>query len=232
MIQVNLLPDIKLSYLKAQQTKHLVIVVAALASLVSVAVLAILFLYVQIVQPRHRANLQRDIDSGLSELKNKENGVKIVTVQGVLEQIPGLQDKKVLTSTLFSYLTSFTPNAVSYNEVKLDIPNSTLSLTGQASTLEQTNELANNLKSANFTYTQNEAQQKLRPFSRIVFASLGKSEQTTTDKTVSFQLTLTFDPIMFSEGITSPSLTVDAASEKLLLPSAQPFEGKPAGEGQ
>lgn len=229
MIQVNLLPDLKQQYLKAQQIKHLVVVAAVLASLISLIILAMLFLYVQVVQPRHQANLQRDIDSGLSELKSKEDGVKIVTVQGVLEQVPALQDKKPLTSQLFTYLTNVTPKGVSYSELRLDLINNTLSLTGQANALEQTNELANNLKSASFSYSQNDAQQSLQPFSRVVFTSLGKSDQTSASKSVAFQLSMTIDPILFNQGVSNAKLSVDAASEKLLLPSAQPFEANPSG---
>ncbi len=233
MIQVNLLPDVKQEYLRAQQIKHLVVVASALLSLISIVVLALLFLYVQVVQPRHRANLQRDIDTGISEIKSKEDGVKIVTVQGVLEQIPGLQDNKLLSSRLFTYLTSVTPKAVSYSEVRLDLTSNSISLTGQASAFEQTNELTNNLKSARFSYKQNDSTQSMQPFSRIVFTSLGKSDQTETTKSIGFQLTFTIDPVMFKEGISDAQLTVDASSDKLLLPNAQPFSSDPTiGGGQ
>ncbi|MFO0970947.1 MAG: hypothetical protein U0520_01200 [Candidatus Saccharimonadales bacterium] len=232
MIQINLLPDVKQEYLRAQQTKHLVVVASVLLSLISVVVLAILFLYVQVVQPRHRANLQRDIDSGLNELKGKQDAVKIVTVQGVLEQIPALQDKKLLTSRLFTYLTSVTPQSVNYGEVRLDLTANTVSLTGQANTFEQTSELTNNLKSAMFTYKQGDNESKVQPFSRIVFTSLGKSDQTDTTRSVAFQLTFSVDPALFNEGVSEGKLTVDAASEKLLLPSAQPFGAAPVSGGQ
>lgn len=235
MVQVNLLPDVKQEYLRSQQVKYLVVVAAILFSFVSLIILGLLFAYVQVVQPHHRTNVQQDIDGGIQELKNKENAVKIVTVQGVLEQIPALQDKKMLTSSLFTYLTNFTPKGVNYSEVKLDLTNNTISVSGQANTLEQTNELANNLKGATFTYTQNDNQQDTKPFSRVVFASLGKSEQSTSGKEVAFQLTFTFDPVMFSQGITNPALSVNASSEKLLLPTEQVFgntQPKPAGGQQ
>ena len=224
MIQVNLLPDLKREYIKTQQTKHLVVVGAVFASLVAVSLLTLMFLYVQIVQPRHRSNVQHDIYASLQELKSKKDGVKIVTVQGVLEQIPQLQDKKLISSAFFGYLTSFTPKAVSYSDVKLDLATNTMSLTGQAGTLEQTNELANNLKSATFTYTQKESSQSLQPFSRVVFTSLGKSDQSTNGaKPVSFQLSATFNPVMFSESIKDARIMVNASSEQLLLPTEQPF---------
>lgn len=223
MIQVNLLPDVKRDYLKAQQMKHMVTVVAVMVTLAAVGLSLLLFAYVQIVQPRHLKNVQTDIDSGISELKSTENAVKIVTTQGVLEQIPGLQDKELVTSLLFGYLNSFTPRDVSYSEVKLDLSTNTLTLSGQTTTLERANVLANNLKSAKFTYKRDSAEQTTTPFSNIVFTSLGKSEQSNSGKSVGFSIGFTIDPVMFAESTKEGKITTNASSEELLLPTATPF---------
>lgn len=228
MIQVNLLPDVKREYLKAQQVKHMFTVVSILATLTAISLLILLFVYVQVVQPRHRINLQKDIDSGISELKAKEDAVKIVTVQGVLEQIPGLEDRQLITSKLFDYLVAFTPRDVSYTEIKLDLAANTLSLSGKTTTLERANVLANNLKSADFSYKQNDATQKIKPFSNIVFTSLGKTDQAEDNKNVNFQITLQFNPVMFNQGIKDTKTTVNASSEELLLPTTQPFSETPS----
>ncbi len=233
MIQVNLLPDVKREYLRAQQMKHMFTVISILTTIIAVSLLVLLFAYVQVVQPRHRTNLQKDIDSGIADLKKKNDAVKIVTVQGVLEQIPGLQDKKLITSNLFTYLTEFTPRDVSYSEIKLDLTTNTLSLSGQTTTLERANVLANNLKSASFSYKQNDATQTLKPFSNIVFSSLGKTEETQGNKNVGFQITFQIDPTMFNQAISDQKIKVNASSEELLLPSAQPFnETTNAGASQ
>jgi hypothetical protein len=223
MIQVNLLPDVKREYLRAQQTKHMFTVISILTTIIAISLLVLLFAYVQVVQPRHRANLQKDIDSGITDLKKKNDAVKIVTVQGVLEQIPALQNKKLLTSNLFTYLTEFTPKDVSYSEIRLDLATNILSLSGQTTTLERANVLANNLKSASFSYKQNDTAQTLKPFSNIVFSNLGKSDEAQGNKTVSFQITFQIDSTMFNQAISAQKIKVNASSEELLLPSAQPF---------
>lgn len=223
MVQINLLPDVKREYLKSQQVKHLFIMVAIVISIIAVSVLTLLYLYVQIAQPRHQKNIQSDIDKSITELKNKDNAVKIVTVQGVLEQIPGLEDKEMVTSRLFEYLNYFTPKTVSYSAVRLDFATGTLDITGQTSSLEETNVLANNLKSAKFTYTENNASQSLQPFSGVIFTSLGKSPQAVSGKTVSFQINFKIDPTLFKQSISNQKITVNAASEELVLPTAKPF---------
>ena len=223
MIQINLLPDVKREYLRSQQMKHMFVVGSVLITFLALSALILLFAYVQVVQPRHRANLQKDVDSGVTELKNKTDAIKIVTVQGVLEQIPALQDKKLITSNLFGYLGEFTPRDVSYSEVKLDLAANTMTLSGQTTSLERANVLANNLKSAKFAYKQKDSAATIQPFTSVVFASLGKAEKADSGKNVSFEITLSLNPIMFAQDVTDQQITVNASSEELLLPTAQPF---------
>jgi len=225
VIEVNLLPAVKREYLKAQQMKHAVIVGSVLISAIAVVVLALLYMYVNIVQPQHQKNIQKDIDAAQQEIKSKENGVKIVTVQGVLETLPGLQDQKLITSNLFTYLTSFTPREVSYSNIKLDLEGNTLVLQGTATNFEQANILANNLKSAKFTYKQDDDQQTATPFSNVIFDGLSRSDQAQDGKSVSFQITLTVDPVIFSQAVKDGAISVNSSSEDLLLQSEQPFIG-------
>lgn len=228
MIQVNLLPDVKRDYLHAQQMKHTFIIGSVLITMAVLVALGLLFAYVSFVQPRHQANLQSDIDEGIAELKEVEDAVKIVTVQGVLEQIPAVQDKKMITSKLFDRLLSFTPRDVSYNDVQLDLAANTLSLSGRTTTLERANALANNLKSAKFNYKQGDAASEIRPFTSVVFSSLGKSEQSDgSGSSVSFKISFQIDPVLFKQGITEDKITVNATSEELLLPTTSPFNQQP-----
>lgn len=223
MIEINLLPSVKLEYLKSQQIKHVVVIGSIFISLVSVGLLALLFLYVQVVQPRYQSNVQAKIDSALEDSKNKKDAVKVVTVQGALEQIPALQDKKLITSNMFIYLKEFTPRDVSYSNVKVDLTASSLVLQGSATNFEQANVLANNLKSAKFTYDKSDKKQTVSPFTDVVFDGLTKSVQSQDGKNVSFQITLKVDLTIFDQSIKDGKITVNASSEELLLPSDKPF---------
>jgi Tfp pilus assembly protein PilN len=234
MVQINLLPDVKQEYLKSQQTKHTVLVGAVVASLVSIALLLLVFVYVQFIQSMHRSNLQKDIDAGVQELKSQKSAVKIVTVQGALEQLPKLQNNKPLTSSLFAYLQAFTPRDVSYNSVNMDVASKTITLEGGANTSERVNVFANNLKSARFSYSKDGTTQVIStPFTNVVFSALSKAEQSDQGKSVSFSITFNYDPIMFNEGISNKKLTVNASSEELILPTAKPFsDTAPTGGAQ
>jgi len=230
MVQINLLPDVKKEYLGAQQSKHAFLIGAILASVVSLAILGLLFAYVQIAQPRHLSNLQSDIDSGIAQMKEVPDSVEMVTVQGALEQLPGLQDKKNITSRLFTYINGVTPRDVSYAEVKLDLTTSTLSLRGDTTDYEQANVLANNLKSAQLTFTENDAENTIKPFTQVVFTNLGRAEQAQTTRNVSFQVDMQVDLTLFRETVSGSKLRVDADSKELLIPSAKPFGGENGNE--
>lgn len=231
MIQINLLPEVKQQYLRAQQMKHTFIVGSVLVSIAFLSFTALLFAYVQVVQPRHLQNVQTDIDSGLAQVQEVPKAVEIVTVQGALEQLPGLQDKKNISSRLFKYINGFTPKDISYAEVKLDLVAGTLSLRGETTNYEQTNVLANNLKSAEFTYTQHDQEQSVKPFSQVVFTNLGRAEQAQNGKSVSFQIDLKVDPILFNESVSKANLKVDARRGDLLIPSAKPFSSRGNNSG-
>lgn len=221
MIQINLIPDIKREYLKAQQMKHTVVVAAILCSIVALVMASLLFGYVRLIQPQHRANLQQDIDEGVARQQQYPDGTHMVTVQGVLEQIGALQDKKLITSRLFTYIGAFTPRDVAYTSINFDATAGTLVLSGQATTFEKANELANNVKSARFTYRENDTEQSLTPFASTVFNSLSRGEQSESGKSVTFELAIQVDPKLFSQAIQDGALRVDASSDELLLPSKE-----------
>lgn len=225
MIEINLLPQVKKDYLKAEQMKHTVIVASVLLSVVALVLVGLMFAYVSIVQPQHQKNVQEDIDSGLTDLKGKDDAVKIVTVQGALESLPGIEDQELATSRLFTYVAGFTPRSVSYSNIKLNVDESILTLQGTASTFEQANVLANNLKGATFSYVQSGSEDSATPFSDVIFDGLSRSEQAQDAKNVSFQITLSFDSIIFNQSIESGKLQVNASSEDLILQDQKPFVG-------
>jgi len=223
MIQVNLLPDVKQEYLKAQQTKHTVLVGAVLISIVVVSLTSLFFVYVQVIQPQYQKTVQKDIDSKLKEMQKVPNAQRIVTVQGVLEQIPGVKDKQLVSSRIFKYLTEFTPRTVVYSKVNVNLASNTMVLSGSTVSYESANVLANNLKSAKFEYSQGDSKQKIDPFTGVTFNSLGKSETSSDGRPVSFEITFQYDPVLFLQNVSKQAITVNASSEELLLPQAKPF---------
>lgn len=215
MVQINLLPDIKKQYIKSQQIKHTVIVASVLISVVAFTIAALLFAYVRIVQPQHRANLQTDIDAAVSRQKEFPDAAKLVTIQNALKQIGQLQNSRSITSRSFAYVASVTPLDITYRSINYDSVSGLMTLTGTAKDTDITNELANNIKSATYTYQENNQEVTGKPFTSSRFSSpISKSEE---DGTVAFTMEIGIAPELFAENRSGIEIHVDASSEKLLM---------------
>jgi hypothetical protein len=102
-VQFNLLPDSKLTLNRNLHTKRLVFSIATIVSLVSVALLVVLLLFVDGVQKKLMSDAAKNVDKSSQQLKNL-NVERIITVQNQLQALPALHQNKHVTSRIFTYL--------------------------------------------------------------------------------------------------------------------------------
>ncbi len=112
MIQFNLLPDIKMEYVKAKRAKRMTVTFSLLASAVAIVLTGLLFSFVQFAEEEHIDNLTKDISKELTTLKNTPELDKILTIQNQLVSLPELHAKKPAVSRLFTYIQQVTPVGV------------------------------------------------------------------------------------------------------------------------
>jgi Tfp pilus assembly protein PilN len=201
MVQFNLLPDIKIQYLKARRQKHLVMLGSTVVIIASVAVMAILISIVFGLQKKNLADLNRDITAKSTELKNTKNLNRMLTVQNQLNSLPDLHDNKPVASRMFSYVTQLTPTDASISRLETDFEKNTISLTGQAKSLGTVNTFTDALKYATYT-TEAAPKASKRAFSAVVLTTFGRDNDGAT-----FTITSNFDPTLFS-GKSEVKLTV------------------------
>ncbi len=190
MIQFNLLPDVKLEYIKARRTQRLVLVVSTVLGSVAFAIFIILFLVVNVAQKKHLSDLNNDIKRDTATLQAIPNIDKILTVQNQLNSLTALHEADPATARLFSYLGQVTPAQATISSVKADFTANTISLSGNANTLSTVNQFVDTLKFT--TYTTNENSTAQKAFSDVVLTNFGK-----TEKGVSYQIDFKFDPVIF-----------------------------------
>ena len=198
MIQFNLLPDVKLQYIKTQHTKRLVMIVSLLATSASVALLAILFVTVQVAQKKHLNDLSKDISTQIKKLNNTDDLNKILTIQNQLNSLSGLHADKPVASRLFGYVQQITPVQADIATLNVDLSTNKMTITGTSDTVVTANKFADTLKFA--TYTSS-ATTSGKPFSNVV-TTLSVGPQKTT-----FGLTFDFDPVLFASA-EAPKLVV------------------------
>lgn len=145
MIQFNLLPDVKLEYIKAQRTRRLVLTIAILVTAASVTLLAVLFLVGQF-ENKHSNDLSKAIKVNSKKLQSEPQIDRVLTVQNQLESLTGLHEQKPAVDRLFGYLNDITPAVVSINSVTLDTVNHTIEITGTADKLSSVNQYVDTLK--------------------------------------------------------------------------------------
>jgi hypothetical protein len=191
MIQFNLLPDVKLEYIKARRSKHLVVLVSFITTGVMVAITVILFVGV-VVQKRHLDNLSHDIHGKSERLKGEKDIDKILTVQNQLNSLNGLHDTKPAVERLGGYLGQVTPNEISISDLAVDYASYSMVFDGTADSLKSVNKFIDTLK---FTTYNVEGETK-HAFSTVVLASFDRSDDQPTAP-ATYQVTLAFDPVIF-----------------------------------
>lgn len=200
MIQFNLLPDIKLEYIKAKRAKRTVLLVASLTTGVAVTIFVLLFVTVNVFQKQHISDLTEDIQVQKTELSSIEDLDKILTIQNQLGSLTPLHEAKPVTNRLFGYLPQLVPQQVTISQLELNYETMTMEFRGSADSLNTINKFVDTLK---FTqYTDTEAETKVNAFSEVVLDEFAKDTEE-----ANYTITLKFDPYIF-DSANSVSLTV------------------------
>jgi Tfp pilus assembly protein PilN len=196
MIQFNLLPDVKLEYIKAQRTKKLVILVASGVTIFSVVIFSAMIMQVYVIQKRTNSNLDKEIKSNSSKLTGVEDVDKILTVQNQLSTLVDLQNTKHSTSNLFTYLSQLTPTQVKIGKLSITFDGgdatvaNSINFSGTADSLETVNKFADTLKFT--TYIETGKTDEVKAFKNVVLTTF-----TRDDKLASYTINVEFDSILF-----------------------------------
>lgn len=221
MIQFNLLPDVKIQYIKTKRMKRFIIAASLLTIGLSVFITALAAGYVQ-TQKKYISDLDRDIASLKADIEAIPELSKILTIQNQLNALPALYDARPAVTRLPDYLDQTTPSDVGLTELKLDFSLNTLEITGHTDTLEQVHRYVNTLKSTVFRVKTDDTQSDAaNAFSDVVMSKFGRDKDG-----ASFTVTLTFDPAIF-DGTKNVELVVDPnIINRVQVPAGELFDGQ------
>lgn len=232
MIQFNLLPDVKIEFIRTRYRKRLIMAIAGAASAACLLIFVILFLFVRVNQPRHMKDLDRDIQSTVNDIKAIPDIDKILTIQSQLNSLPDLHDKKVVSSRLTDYLTKLTPNEATISDVNVDFDAGTMSIRGNADSLVTVNKFIDTIKFTDYK-VNSEGGASGKAFKNVVLQTFAVASESDTE--TAYEIALVFEPAIFAQvkdvqggeqvSLTVPSITsTRSATEK---PSSL-FEPQPA----
>jgi hypothetical protein len=201
MIQLNLLPDLKKEYIKAQKTKSFVISTSILVTIGAVGLSVLLFIYVTFVQQLQINLATDDIKRKETELKGIQDVDKYLTVQAQLAALPDLHNGKGSYDRLFSFLNVLNPSApnnINLSNLQLESETRTMTLTGTTGNFETLNVFVDTLKNAEASYKAGGEGEAIteKMFEQALIMSSGFS-RVDGKNLVSFTIKTVYAPSMF-----------------------------------
>lgn len=188
MIQFNLLPDVKLEYIRTSRTKRLVMTIAVLVGAIALALLVILLMTVLVFQKQHMNHVTNDIKKYSNDLKSTQDLDKILTIQNQLNSLSSIHETKPDVTRIIPFVKQVTPAAASISSLNVDYGTNLMTITGTADTLVTVNKYVDTLKFTKYSSGTDSTD----AFSDVVLTSFGRA-----DEGASYTITLMFDPIIF-----------------------------------
>lgn len=204
MIEFNLLPDVKLKFVKTRRLERLVVLTSVVVAGATLAIFLFLLVFVDILQRTSMNNLGKAITAESSQLQGTRDINKILTIQNQLASLPALHDQEPVASRLFGYMSSVTPAKATISSLKVDFVLHAISINGNADSISTINQFVDTLKFT--TYTADNSPASKLAFSNVVLTSFSAGSSQPT-----YAITAAFDPLIFSEAhtiqLTVPSKT-------------------------
>jgi len=199
MIQFNLLPDVKIEFIKSQKAKRRVVGLSFLTVAISVG-LMLVTVSAMLFQKHHLSDLDKDIKKYKTALNNTQDLSKILTIQHQLNTLPTLYAQRPVTSRLANYIQATTPSQISMTKLDMDFSTSTMIIEGSADTLESVNRYVDTLKFT--TYSADDASTVAtdsKPATSGASATDAASTAQTTSSTAARPSTKAFTNVVLTE---------------------------------
>lgn len=137
MIEVNLIPEVKLELLRTRRRQRLVISGSVVLAIASVAIVTLLSVYAFGVQTVANSLADNSVNEQAKKLESITDLSQSLTLQAQLSKLNEVENGKLITSRLFDVLTVAIPEGA--NEVKI----SKLSFNSEENIIEIEAEAAN-----------------------------------------------------------------------------------------
>jgi len=241
MIEINLVPDVKLELLRVRRNRTAVVSASILISLISGGIVVLLALYVFAGQTLAGRSLDGTIDEQSKKLSSVEDLSEMLTIQSQLTQLSATHDNKTVTSRLFDLISTTIPegkNKIAVSNIDLNIQDSVITIEGQAENGYEALEVyKKTLAATKFSYSvENEKQDPILIASDIqdLDRSFGDGER--GQSILRFSLSFAYVPELFAPTsqkgiIISPNKQNATDSAKGVPKSIFTDSAKPLEEG-
>ena len=203
MIEINLIPDVKLELLKARRQQKLVISVSIIVAIASVGVVVLMAFYAFGVQSIAEALADNGIKDNTKKLEGVKDLSKTLTIQSQLNKLSSLQDEKHVTSRLFDIIGTIVPsgeNQVKITRLSLDTEENIVQIEAEAvNGYEAMEVFKKTLAQTEFQYNvDNEAQDPIKIATGISEGERRYGENSSGQRVLRFDLSFAYPDELFS----------------------------------
>lgn len=197
MVQFNLLPDVKIKYITARRKKRSIMLGSFMTGVGSLGLVALMALYVYLVQGAQIALLNKEIKDHDQSIKTKRSQVddinKVLTVQNQLDSLDVLHEGKPIVSRTLTYLSKLKPQSVTITKVDVAVVDgeNVMTLEGETQLLESVNTFVDTLKFSEFIKEEGEDPEPV--FTSVVLQDFSRDKEKAT-----YTISMNYDPIIFS----------------------------------
>lgn len=211
MIQLNLLPDVKKEFLRAQSARRKTIAISILVTIIAAGLTAVVAIYVYAVQNGIKYLQTEDIKSKSSELSSVKDIDKYLTIQNQLAQLSSLHNNKNNFSRLIDFLPRLNPappQNIVLSNLEVDTTTTTITFKGRVQDYGALTTFKDTLNNATFTSTRNGQEVDATKLFTEVKIESALYEKTTTTSGVTFTIAAVYDSAVFKQENTNVLVTV------------------------
>jgi hypothetical protein len=135
MIEINLVPDVKMELLRAERMRTTVISICTIVAIGSGALVVLMGMYVMGAQAVLKNEADKTITREFNNLKSKSDLDKVLTIQNQLAKISQVHVASPVNSRVFdvvSMLVQSSGHGVNISKVRIDNKAKTITLEGQS----------------------------------------------------------------------------------------------------
>lgn len=212
MIQLNLLPDVKKEFLRAESARRKTITISILVTIIAAGLTAVFAVYVYAVQNVIIFAQTQDIKNKSTELSKVQDIDKYLTIQNQLKQLSGLHNDKNNFSRLLTFLPTLNPappQNVTISNLEVSSEATTITIKAAAADYGSLTTFKDTLANAEYSYLSQSDGEPVtgKLFKKVVIES-ATYENTSGKAGVTFSIVLTYEPEVFRQANTNVTVTV------------------------
>jgi len=204
MIQFNLLPDSKMSDLKSSKMSRMIITITFLVSILAILITVLLLVEVKVIQKHQISKYNSQITSDNIALNQVPDLNSILKINDAIQVLPSLYESRPDATRLSGYLSLITPAQISLTSLNINFSVDTVSISGNANSIDTINTFVDTLKFCEFT--TNGGTTNSPAFNQVVLSNYSYVPSSVTGQ--SFSITAGFSPVIFATKDTNVKLIV------------------------